>query len=114
MSERIRQLEEALQALQSQLSPNKHPLLQQELLSIKKSPELFGVDHPTTSYGASGIDRLRRDDDFPHSERHESGPSSRDGFDDVSYQIRSARTESDVLHEVICRTSRRLVRFPPM
>ncbi|CAL1713138.1 unnamed protein product [Somion occarium] len=82
MSERIRQLEEALQALQSQLSPNKHPLLQQELLSIKKSPELFGVDHPTTSYGASGIDRLRRDDDFPHSERHESGPSSRDGFDD--------------------------------
>lgn len=44
MSERIRQLEEALRSLQSRFSADDHPLLSQEFLLIKKSPELFGVD----------------------------------------------------------------------
>ena len=44
MSERIRQLEEALRSLHLKLSPDEHPLLSQELLLIKKSPELFGVE----------------------------------------------------------------------
>ncbi|KAH8104572.1 fungal-specific transcription factor domain-containing protein [Cristinia sonorae] len=52
MSERIRQLEEALHSLQSQLSPNEHPLLSQELLLIKKSPELFGVEQQLASSSA--------------------------------------------------------------
>ncbi|THH30715.1 hypothetical protein EUX98_g3450, partial [Antrodiella citrinella] len=52
MSERIRQLEEALRSLQSQLSPSEHPLLAQELLLIKKSPELFGVEQQLAAASA--------------------------------------------------------------
>ncbi|TCD70534.1 hypothetical protein EIP91_002880 [Steccherinum ochraceum] len=52
MSERIRQLEEALRNVQSQLSPNEHPLLAQELLLIKKSPELFGVEQQLNATSA--------------------------------------------------------------
>ncbi|OBZ71228.1 putative transcriptional regulatory protein C1F7.11c [Grifola frondosa] len=44
MSKRIRELEEALHVIQSQHSTDPHPLLRPELLLIKKSPELFGVD----------------------------------------------------------------------
>lgn len=44
MSERIQQLEDALRSTNSQLSTSEHPLLRQELLLIKKSPELFGID----------------------------------------------------------------------
>lgn len=44
MSERIRRLEEALQSSHSQLSAADHPLLRPNLLLIKKSPELFGID----------------------------------------------------------------------
>ncbi|KAI0958195.1 hypothetical protein AcV7_004081 [Taiwanofungus camphoratus] len=40
MSERIRQLEDALALMQSGLSENKHPLLRDELLAIKFGPEL--------------------------------------------------------------------------
>lgn len=39
MSQRIRQLEDALGLLQSSLSSEKHPLLREELLSIKYGPE---------------------------------------------------------------------------
>ena len=44
MSERIRKLEEALKEDHSHLSSTEHPLLRQDLLLIKKSPELFGID----------------------------------------------------------------------
>ncbi|OCH85576.1 hypothetical protein OBBRIDRAFT_891076 [Obba rivulosa] len=53
MSERIRQLEDALLSLHQHHSNEPHPLLTQELLLIKKSPELFGVDRngmATTAY----------------------------------------------------------------
>ncbi|KAL6303466.1 hypothetical protein BKA93DRAFT_734813 [Sparassis latifolia] len=52
MSERIRNLEDALQSMHAQYSPEVHPLLRPELLLIKRSPELFGIDRsgmPTTS-----------------------------------------------------------------
>lgn len=39
MSQRIRQLEDALRLLQSSLSSEKHPLLRNDLLSIKYGPE---------------------------------------------------------------------------
>lgn len=39
MSQRIRQLEDGLALLQSGISPEKHPLLQDELLSIKYGPK---------------------------------------------------------------------------
>ena len=81
MSERIRQLEDALQALQSQVAPDdQHPLLRQELLLIKKSPELFGVDHhqaPTTS---TIHDNQRRGEEL---HRAPSANSSREGTDEV-------------------------------
>ncbi|KAI0345766.1 hypothetical protein BDW22DRAFT_1389654 [Trametopsis cervina] len=44
MSDRIRELEGGLQTVHSRVSADEHPLLRHELLSIKKSPELFGID----------------------------------------------------------------------
>lgn len=48
MSLRIRELEEALQDLQSG-----HPLLREDLLLIKKSADLFGVD-PNQAQSSGG------------------------------------------------------------
>ncbi|KZT73770.1 hypothetical protein DAEQUDRAFT_761749 [Daedalea quercina L-15889] len=62
MSDRIRQLEEALGQLQSQHSTEPHPLLRQELLAIKRSPELFGVER-NGAQQSSNHDRSRRDDE---------------------------------------------------
>ena len=62
MSERIRSLEEALQQLQSQHSSESHPLLRQELLAIKRSPELFGVER-NGAHQSNGQDHRRDDDD---------------------------------------------------
>ncbi|KAI0086530.1 hypothetical protein BDY19DRAFT_960418 [Irpex rosettiformis] len=44
MSDRIRELEVGLQAVQTQVSSEAHPLLRQDLLTIKKSPDLFGIE----------------------------------------------------------------------
>ena len=79
MSERIRMLEEGLQSVYSQVSTSEHPLLRQDLLTIKKSPELFGIDQrPTVDHDAtpeacqkhedvprasSSVDSLRDDDE---------------------------------------------------
>ena len=68
MSERIRSLEDALQQLQSQHSSEPHPLLRSELLAIKRSPELFGVER-NGAHQSNGQDHRRDDDDQP-------GPSS--------------------------------------
>lgn len=79
MSERIRQLEEALETLQAKVSATEHPLLRQELLSIKKSPELFGIDQRV----------MVPEGQEPHQQRHDEQPrassstSSRDA-DEVS------------------------------
>lgn len=42
MSDRIRHLEEALEALQSQCSADPHPLLHSEFLGIKSTMGLYG------------------------------------------------------------------------
>jgi hypothetical protein len=42
MSDRIRHLEEALESLQSQCSPEPHPLLRPEFLGIKSTMGLYG------------------------------------------------------------------------
>lgn len=82
MSERIRRLEEALQADHAQISPTEHPLLRQELLLIKKSPELFGIDQQQQTVHPEGTP-----DTAPSAEDHagddhlraDSAASSRDG-----------------------------------
>ena len=43
LSDRVRQLEDALECLQSRCSNEPHPLLSQELLKIKTSQELYGT-----------------------------------------------------------------------
>lgn len=64
MSERIRSLEDALQQMQSQHSSEPHPLLRQELLAIKRSPELFGVERERNgAHQLHGQDHRRDDDD---------------------------------------------------
>lgn len=80
MSERILALEDALRSLQSQMSTDEHPLLRQELLAIKKSPELFGVDHHQPPVPARGPDNQRRDEE---PQRAASSNSSREGTDEV-------------------------------
>lgn len=49
MSQRIRELEEALAIFQSGLSTAPHPLLREELLSIKFGPELQQPEEPQPS-----------------------------------------------------------------
>ncbi|KAI0699104.1 fungal-specific transcription factor domain-containing protein [Cytidiella melzeri] len=44
MSDRIRDLESGLQTVQLKVSQDEHPLLRQDLLAIKKSPDLFGIE----------------------------------------------------------------------
>ncbi|CCM03523.1 uncharacterized protein FIBRA_05657 [Fibroporia radiculosa] len=62
MAERIRQLEDALQRIQSEHSTEPHPLMRQELLAIKKSPELFTTER--TSHTGSDVNR-RDEGDSP-------------------------------------------------
>ncbi|KAL4080941.1 hypothetical protein J3A83DRAFT_4085274 [Scleroderma citrinum] len=45
MSDRIRQLEDALGKVQAKCAPDSHPLLQQDLLQIKNSLELYSPQH---------------------------------------------------------------------
>lgn len=63
MSERIRSLEDALQHMQLQHSSEPHPLLRQELLAIKRSPELFGVERERNGAHQLNDQDHRRDDD---------------------------------------------------
>lgn len=93
MSERIRKLEEALKTDHSQLSATEHPLLRQDLLVIKKSPELFGIEqqqqqHTPAAQATSSDETLntqsRHDDTATDGHtRSDSVVSSRDG-DEVS------------------------------
>ena len=60
MSERIRQLEDALAIFQSGVSSDRHPLLRDELLSIKFGPEVRRTvdEEATRNKLASSIDAL--------------------------------------------------------
>ena len=50
LSDRVRQLEDALECLQSRCSNQPHPLLSSELLKIKTSQELYGtIMNPSSS-----------------------------------------------------------------
>ncbi|GJE98290.1 fungal-specific transcription factor domain-containing protein [Phanerochaete sordida] len=73
MSERIQQLEDALRSSNTKLSPAEHPLLRQELLLIKKSPELFGIDQQMMVHDTTPE---RRTEDQP---RTSPAVSSKDG-----------------------------------
>ena len=79
MSERIHQLEDALRSTNLRLGTSEHPLLRQELLLIKKSPELFGIDQHLMNADASPEHQHRIED----PSRTSPATSSKDG-DEVS------------------------------
>ncbi|KAF8817210.1 hypothetical protein BYT27DRAFT_7205076 [Phlegmacium glaucopus] len=54
LSDRVRQLEDALEFLQSRCSNQPHPLLSPELLRIKTSQELYGTTNPPNPHASSG------------------------------------------------------------
>ena len=88
MSERIRKLEEALKTDHSQLTGSEHPLLRQDLLSIKKSPELFGIDqHLQQPPSESTPEAQPRHEDQMVEEHHRAGSatSSREGDEVASW-----------------------------
>lgn len=60
MSDRIRQLEDALQILQCRSSPDPHPLLSPDLLSVKSTMGLYGGTQVGTESTSSS----------PHSGNH--------------------------------------------
>ncbi|EMD39931.1 hypothetical protein CERSUDRAFT_112176 [Gelatoporia subvermispora B] len=97
MSERIRVLEDALQSLHQHHSNEAHPLLAQELLLIKKSPELFGVDRNGMS-NAAYQDYLRQEDAPP------TPPKSRQ--DEYHPLPAMSITHPQDLPEDLCRISR--------
>ena len=69
LSDRVRQLEDALESLQSRCSNQPHPLLSPELLKIKTSQELYGtMINPPNLHTSSGT---------PTSSDHSANP--RDG-----------------------------------
>lgn len=68
LSDRVRQLEDGLEILQSQCSNQPHPLLSPELLKIKTSQELYGTminnppPPPSTSPSGNTLGTLRESD----------------------------------------------------
>lgn len=88
MSERIRKLEDALKTDHSQLSSVEHPLLHQDLLFIKKSPELFGIDqHQQQLPSESTPEALPQHEDQAVEEHDRAGSatSSREGDEVASW-----------------------------
>ena len=81
MSERIRLLEDALQNSHARNSPTEHPLLRRDLLLIKKSPELFGIDQQQLAVHSESTPdgQPRHDDRVAEDMRAGSTPSSREG-----------------------------------
>lgn len=51
----MRQLEDALEFLQSRCSNQPHPLLSPELLRIKTSQEIYGTINPSNLHASSGV-----------------------------------------------------------
>lgn len=80
MSERIQQLEDGLRTTHAKLAPQDHPLLRQDLLLIKKSPELFGIDQHLMVHDATTELHHRTEDPI----RTSPASSSKDG-DEVSH-----------------------------
>lgn len=63
MSERIQQLEDGLRSTHLRtMDPSEHPLLRQELLLIKKSPELFGIDQQVMVHEATPDSQHKNDE----------------------------------------------------
>ncbi|KAI0917333.1 hypothetical protein AcV5_007828 [Taiwanofungus camphoratus] len=85
MSERIRQLEDALQVLHTQHSTEPHPLLRQELLLIKRSPELFGVDRNGMPSSTNSDNNRRDEDDRPSLASSSSPKDATDECTSSSY-----------------------------
>ena len=88
MSERIRKLEEALKTDHSQITPAEHPLLRQELLLIKKSPELFGIDQHQQHVPSDSIpEGAPQHEDQAAEDHHRAGSatSSREGDEVASW-----------------------------
>jgi hypothetical protein len=88
LSDRVRQLEDALECLQSQYSNQPHPLLTPELLRIKTSQELYGTvinsNPPNSSLGATSASSADRsvnpgDGNLRESDNNNSDPSPRGG-----------------------------------
>lgn len=58
MSERVRQLEDALAILKSSVSEEAHPLLRDELLALKVDRPQEGLESESPHEVPNGIDRL--------------------------------------------------------
>lgn len=81
-------LEEGLQTTYSQVSTSEHPLLRQDLLTIKKSPELFGIDQRPVAEHDATPEASQKHDDLPP--RATSSPSSSKDEEEVSTARRHA------------------------
>ena len=97
LSDRVRQLEDALECLQSRCSNQPHPLLSPELLRIKTSQELYGTimspssnsnaapTSGTTPTSSAAVDQsVTRDGNLRESDNnnnHNGDPSPRGGVD---------------------------------
>lgn len=77
MSDRIRQLEDALQHDHAQLpSQTPHPLLSEDLLQIKTSSELFGLGRDNAGHAGLNGDNARRPNNYTnHNNDDDDGPS---------------------------------------
>ena len=88
MSNRIRQLEDALAALQSTVSVHKHSLLSDELLRVKFGPEIFNGPGPSPMSSRGG------DEDTSTQKTIDAlGTLTLGSFGDVHYYGRSAGSE---------------------
>ncbi|KAG5652814.1 hypothetical protein H0H81_003530 [Sphagnurus paluster] len=92
LSDRVRDLEEALQALQSTCSNQPHPLLAPELLRIKTSQDLYMPPNPNPISGPSGEDMAPSTGVLslsqpPYAPITSAGPESRAGPPDVPPDI---------------------------
>ena len=82
MSDRIRDLEGALEALQIRYEGTPHPLLRQDLLQVKSSLELYGDTQVSQSAGENG-DR----DVAEEAVRPDDSSPSGGGVVDVSFSL---------------------------
>ncbi|KZT12061.1 uncharacterized protein LAESUDRAFT_720038 [Laetiporus sulphureus 93-53] len=108
MAERIRQLEDALQTIQAQHSTESHPLLRQELLSIKRSPELFGMDRNAiaANHNINILSVHKEEDDHRSTGSSGTPPDVGDDYASSSSVSVSASVTQLGLPEEIVRLSR--------
>ncbi|KAF9005439.1 hypothetical protein BDQ17DRAFT_1399143 [Cyathus striatus] len=104
LSDRVRQLEEALQTLQSSCSNQPHPLLAPELLRIKTSQELYGMPTQSSQTGPPPVpserSEIAKDEPIPssvglHSHHATNGEISRTA--DISKRSWTPEVPPDIL-----------------